>query len=144
MIRLRIFAITLGLSVAVGCSPQAITSYEAVSSTVVGGVLGAGVGAAIGTAVGETAKNVAVNSAIGAGAGLLVGAMINEMNRKQRVVVVRQAETIGENQKRIDALRKEVDDSTKWGQGEIRSWDQRYLDHNPNYPYQGAASVTYR
>ncbi|MCB0344569.1 MAG: hypothetical protein KDD66_05615 [Bdellovibrionales bacterium] len=40
-------------------------------------------------------------------------------------------------QKEIDQLRKEIEESTKYGRGETKDWEDRYLDHNPNTPYQG-------
>ncbi len=47
-------------------------------------------------------------------------------------------------QKEIDELRKEVEDSTKYGRGETKDWEDRYLDHNPNTPYQGPTPGNYR
>lgn len=47
-------------------------------------------------------------------------------------------------QKEIDELREEINESTKYGRGEKKDWEDRYLDHNPSTPYQGPTPGTFR
>lgn len=65
---------------------------------------------------------------------------------RDKPIVVRVADEEDERQKEIDELRKEIKDSTKYGGGETKDWNDRYLDHNPNDAdsYQGPTSGTIR
>jgi hypothetical protein len=63
---------------------------------------------------------------------------------KASPTVVRKAQETNEQQKEIDDLRKEIYDSTKYGGGEVKSWNERYKGQNTNSPYQGPTSGSYR
>lgn len=121
------------------CSIDSFFSHEAAVGGAAGAVVGSIVGLAIGASVGEIALNTAVNGAIGLGAGVLVGAMYYEYaSRYQKSIVVRQVEEINQAQVDIEAMRHEVNDSTKLGQAETKSWNDRYILVYPNEPFEPA------
>ena len=124
----------------VACTAASYVSQEALSGTAMGSLAGAGVGWLIGNEVGMKTENVAVNAAIGGGLGLLAGAIINEKNvsiARQREVVMREARLVSKNQQELDRLRENLYDSTSWGRGETKPWNERYLEEDPARPYQG-------
>lgn len=121
------------------CSIDSFFSRPAAIAGVTGAIVGSAVGLAIGADVGKIALNTAVNGAIGLGVGVLVGAMYYEYsNRYQKSIVVRQAAEINQAQVDIEAMRHEVNDSTKLGQAETKSWNDRYILVYPNEPFEPA------
>jgi hypothetical protein len=142
---LKLALLTALLSSA-GCSPGAFLSGEAGIGSLGGAAVGSAVGAVIGADKGNMTANIAANGLIGAGVGLLGGAIAHGMGEaggKKQEIVLREAKMIDENQKEIDLLRQEVDDSTKWGRAETKSWNERYLGEDPSEPYQGP-SIDYQ
>ncbi len=125
------------------CSLASYVSQEALSTAAGGGLIGGAAGYAISRRVGNASQNILVNSAIGTAAGLAVGSFLNQKNiqtAKKREVVVREAKLIGKNQLEVDKLRKEVYDSSSWGNNEVSSWDQRYPTTNNGMPHQGSSN----
>ncbi len=122
------------------CTPASYSSQEGVT----GGLLGVGTGALsgwlIGEQVGKKTENIALGSAIGGGLGMLGGAWINEQNIKlvrKRELVVREATLVGQQQRELDQLREQVYDSSSLGGNEVKPWDRRFWDEEPESPYQG-------
>ena len=123
------------------CSPSSYTSAEGLTGTLIGTGIGSGIGWFLGEELGKKKENIAVNAAIGGGAGLLGGALLHEKKislAKEREVVIREALLIDENQKELDNLRNDLDESTNWGRGEVKPWDQRYLDYEDDRPHHGS------
>jgi len=137
----RLIAVTL-LSISLSaCSTTSIASPVAA----VGTIVGAGVGALTGGLIAsrdkdyDKGKTIAVGAGAGAGLGLLAGALVqnhNEEVEKARPVVREPMYTNNPVQREIDAIRKDMRDSTSYGRGEVRSWDQRYQGSH-SLPYQG-------
>ena len=129
------------------CSASSAFTQSGGLGALFGGAAGAGIGAAVGDQHGEAQLGAAVGGAIGAGLGLLTGGIIHEQNEataKQDEIVVRQAAAVSREQLEIDALRKQVNESSDWGGNETKPWEERYNGSNPNRPYQGPASSTFR
>lgn len=127
-------------AVMVGCSASSAATEEGLLGGLTGGAIGAGIGAYYANKLGNTAENLLLNTALGAGAGIIAGAMLHEINTandEQRALVVRQAALVSENQRNIDQLRNEMRDASIWGRAEVKEWNERYWDENPNNPYQG-------
>jgi len=135
---LSLLIIVLGLSC--GCSPASYSSTEGIVGGLAGSAVGSGVGALIGSQAGNMGTNIALNAAIGGGMGLLSGAILHEHNlqvARDREIVLREAELIDENQRSIDLLRDQVNETSSWGKNEVKSWDERYPAENLELPYQG-------
>ena len=114
----------------------------------VGTVLGAGLGAVTGGLIASTdkdydkGKTIAVGAASGAAMGLIAGAMINDHNEeveKARPIVREPKYTDNPVQREIDAIRSDMRDSTSYGRGEVRPWNERYQEAH-SLPYQGAGA----
>ena len=58
-------------------------------------------------------------------------------DRGNRVVIVREANPINKELKQLSEERARIDDETKLGRGETKSWNERYQGYNPERPYQG-------
>lgn len=125
------------------CSLANYGSQEALAGSATGGLLGGAVGYAIAQKTGNTKENVLINAGIGTGVGLLGGALVNQRNvnnAKKREVVVREAKLISKNQMELDKLRKEIYDSSSWGNNEVDTWDKRYEGEYRPEPFQGNTS----
>lgn len=130
-----------------GCSASSAFTQSGGVGALVGGAAGAGIGASIGDQYGETQFGALLGGGIGAGLGLLTGAVIHEQNEemaRKEEIVVREAVGVSPEQYEIEALRKEVNESSDWGRNETKPWEERYRGSNPNAPYQGPARSTYR
>ncbi len=146
MIRITTLLIYISLS-CTGCSLASYASQEAVSGALGGSLIGGAAGYAISRKIGNAPQNILVNSAIGTAAGLAAGSFINQRNiknAKKREVVVREAKLISKNQADLDKLRKEIYDSSSWGNNETGSWDQTYPATNTGYPHQGSSNYQSR
>lgn len=58
---------------------------------------------------------------------------------KPKIHVIREPayhEEVVENLQ-LDSRHRQIQDSSKWGQGEIKPWDERYIGKESNLPYQG-------
>lgn len=125
------------------CSPSSYTSQEGMMGGITGTTIGAGIGWWFGKEYGKMTENILLNSAIGGGIGLLAGALLHDQNIKiarKREIVKRESIMISQNQKELDMLRERLYDSTSWGGNETKSWDERYVGEDSDYPYQGAIS----
>jgi len=115
------------------------TSSTPLIASALGGVGGLVFGDRIGTG------NIKVGSAIGAGAGAIAGLAAGKIyQKKQKEELVRQMPSIrtpdisnNSHQEEINRARKELYESTNCGRAETSTWEERYLDYEPNYPYQG-------
>jgi len=126
-----------------GCSIASYATQEALSGALAGTAVGSAVGWVIGEEMGNKAENIALNAAIGTGVGILAGAAINERNiraARKKEVAVREAKLISENQKKLDKLREEINESSSWGRNEVKSWDKRYTANDQDVPYQGSTN----
>ena len=82
----------------------------------------------------------ALAGAIGGGLGMLAGGMLHERNVsevKKRQLLVREARVVSENQREIDAMRENLAESTRWGGGEVKPWNERYWGESYDTPYEG-------
>lgn len=130
-----------------GCSAGSAFTKDGGLGALIGGALGAGAGAALGDQRGEAEAGAVLGGVVGAGLGLIAGAVIHEQGEeaaRKNEIIVRRAAPVSLEQREIDALREEVYDSTSWGRGEVKPWNERYRGDNPNIPYQGPASSTFR
>lgn len=118
-------------------SPSSFLSSESGVGALSGGVTGAGIGYAIGQAVGDTTTNVVVNAAIGTATGAIAGAIVNQYAREARAAVDEKEELISKNHAYLETLRREMNDSSANGSGEVAPWEERYWDYSPSTPYQG-------
>ena len=122
------------------CSPGSYASNEGMMGAFTGTLLGSGVGWYLGDELGKKKENILLNAAIGGGLGLVGGALLNEQKvrlAKEREVVIREALLIDENQKELDNLREDLDESTNWGRGEVKPWNERYPDEAYDLPFSG-------
>ena len=130
------------------CSLANFASKEALTGGVGGSLIAGAAGYAISRRIGNPAQNVLTNAAIGAGAGLAAGSLFkhrkNIETAKKEAVVVREAKLITKNQMELDKLRKEVYDSSSWGNNEIGTWDQIYPATNSGTPHQGSSNYQTR
>lgn len=132
-----LFALLFG---GVGCSASSLLTTEGVAGTALGTIGGTGVGYFVGEQLGKKTENMALAGGIGAGLGMLVGGMLHERNVSEvraRQVLVREAQVVNENQREIDSLREKLTDSSTWGRGEVKSWNERYMGESYDIPYEG-------
>ena len=131
-----------------GCKLANFASKEALTGGVGGSLIAGAAGYAISRRIGNSAQNVLTNAAIGAGTGLAAGALLknhrNNKIAKKQEVVVREAQLITKNQLELDKLRKEVYDSSSWGNNEVGTWDQIYPATNSGTPHQGSSNYQTR
>ena len=127
---------------ATGCSTDSLFTSEGLWGTSLGTAAGVGTGYLVGQHIGKPTENMALIGGIGAGAGLLAGGLLHDENVKasqKKLQVVREARLIGDNQREIDHLRQTLEDSSVWGQNEVKPWNERYVtDEDDGYStYQG-------
>ena len=140
---LKVLAFVALCSSVAGCtSYSSIMSSEGIWGTSLGAAAGVGGGYLLGQEVGKETENMLLLGGIGAGLGALSGGLLHDENVKssqKKLAVVREARLIGENQREIDHLRQALEDSSIWGQTEVKPWDQRYvIDEDAGYDvYQG-------
>lgn len=111
--------------------------------TALGTAAGVGAGYAISEQIGKPVENMALVGAAGAGLGMLAGGLLHERNERdaeERSVLIREVRMIGENQREIDTLRENLTESTTWGKGEVKPWNERYWGENYSSPYEGRIS----
>ena len=128
------------------CSFQSLFTPVAATTSAVGAAVGAGGGYLYASKKDgyDKGKSALVGLGTGAALGLLAGGLMAEEDpavaAKPKVVRV---PVYSENtmQLEIDSLRYEVNESTKWGRGETKPWDERIYE-NSNFPYQGPAVGT--
>ena len=139
--KIFMFIIALGAMTQTGCSPAGLASTEGMFGGLAGAAVGSGVGALLADqSGGSMGKNIALNAAIGAGVGLLGGSILGENNLKiqrQREIVLREAELIDENQRELDLLRGQIDESSSWGRNEVKPWNERYPAEDLQLPFDG-------
>lgn len=122
-----------------GCT-SGFSSMEAIAGTILGGGLGAGGSYLLDK---DDSEKMALAGVAGMGIGAVAGAIMyeNKVDAEQKAevrIIRKESATAGyAQQKEIDALHKNIHDSTKWGQGETKHWDERYLGKESNVPYQG-------
>lgn len=123
------------------CSPSSFFSSSAALTTIGLGSLGVA-GGAILAEEDPSVDGTKASAALGAGAaalGLLAGAYMEEQH-----VAAQKEEFIRREPKPLDPIQAEIDhtnnlihESTTWGKGEIRPWNERYLGESESRPYQG-------
>lgn len=134
-----IVCMSLSLSTT-GCSLANYVSQEGLTGALGGTAVGSAVGWFIGEEVGNKEENIALNAAIGTGVGILAGAAVNQKNirsARKKEVAIREAKLISKNQKELDKLREEINESSSWGRNEVKPWDKRYIANEQDPPYQG-------
>ena len=124
------------------CSMQSLLTSEALIGTAVGAATGTAGGYFVGEEIGKRNENMALIGGLGAGVGALAGGLLYEEGLKssqKKLVVMREARLIGQNQREIDSLREDLHDSSVWGQLEVKPWNERYkIDEDAaSCPYQG-------
>ena len=139
---IRTLAIATLLGSGTGCSYDRMFTSEGLWGTSLGTAAGVGGGYLVGQQIGKPTENMALLGGVGAGAGLLAGGLLHEENVKasqKKLQVVREARLIGDNQREIDHLRQSLEDSSVWGQNEVKPWNERYVtDEDDGYStYQG-------
>jgi len=58
----------------------------------------------------------------------------------RREIVERVPVYASDEERQLEESREKITDSTKWGKGEVRPWEERYDGNNPSRPYQGPAN----
>ena len=135
-------SITILISSAlIGCSSgSSMFTQEGMMGSSFGLLAGTGAGYLIGQQIGKPTENMALAGGIGAGLGLLAGGLMHDRNLKKeyaKQAVVREAQLVSDNQKDIDDMRQRMQDSSTWGQGEVKSWNDRYWGESYDVPYEG-------
>lgn len=135
-------SIILVVSFASACAPGSFTSGSALGGTVLGAGLGAGAGAIANELDDKfiSSKVIGLGAGVGAGLGLLAGAAyysdsLEEEEGTQAVRKVVYWDTTTARQ--IDATYQQTLESTMDGRSETKPWTERYLEENPEEPYQG-------
>lgn len=129
------------------CSLQSLFTPVAATTSAVGAAIGAGGGYLYASNNDDYDKGESALAGLGAGAalGLLAGGLLAEeeplVETKPKIVRVPVYSDNASMQLEIDSLRYDVNESTKWGRGETKPWDERIYD-NSNFPYQGPAVGT--
>lgn len=143
----RIVSVFFGAAIACGlvsgCSPASVLTTEGAAGGLLGAAGGTGIGYAIGTQIGKTTENMLLAGTIGTGLGLMAGGLLYEQNMfsaERREVVIRRAQQISTQQKRIDSLREEMFERSSWGRQEVKSWNDRYWGDSYDSPYEGAVT----
>lgn len=133
-------AVVLLSSNLTACS--SLFTTEGLWGTTIGSAAGIGTGYIVGDNIGKQTENMLLIGGVGAGLGALAGTLLHDENVKssqKKLAVVREARLIGENQREIDHLRRSLEDSSTWGQLEVKPWNERYVtdEDASNVPYQG-------
>lgn len=130
------------VSVTSACAPGSFTSGSALGGTVLGAGLGAGAGAIANELDDKfiSSKVIGLGAGIGAGLGLLGGAAYysDSLEEEESEPTVRKVvywDTTTARQ--IDATYQQIREGTMEGRGETKPWTERYLEENPEEPYQG-------
>ncbi len=140
VVKLKSLALLLALPLLGGCSYASVFSTEALVGSTLGAVGGTAAGYGIGESIGKKTENMALGAGIGTGLGMLAGGLLHERNVREaqtREVLIRDARMVGENQREIDALRERMTESSSWGRGEVKSWNERYWGDSDGVPYEG-------
>ncbi|MCC6219616.1 MAG: hypothetical protein IT291_00060 [Deltaproteobacteria bacterium] len=145
MRRVWFVTVFVGFFAMSGCSMRSSYSSEGLIGTLIGTGVGGGLGYFLGDQADVAKEGAIAGGAVGAGLGLLAGGlMYDDAQLSRHEVVVRKSLPVSDTSKQIDAIRNQVYDSSSWGNNETKSWNERYLGKNPNIPYQGPASPTFR
>ena len=116
-------------------------SNEAIFSATSGGLAGGILGKVFEDELNVDGNAAAIGAGIGALAGLTWGSYyfsVQQEKARDQLPLKRVGIEIPDPQgDTLDAAIEDQSEATKWGRGEIRSWEERYMDHDDNLPYQG-------
>ena len=126
------------------CSLRSIPTIDSAIGTAVGAGVGAVAGALAGDSIGESSSAGTLGAIAGGGVGLLAGSTFYEKKMQaaeEQATIVREPILPTREQIEINAAVEAAHQKTMWGQGEVKSWEERYLDYEPNVPYQGRSPM---
>lgn len=140
--RISILLSVLALS---ACSTR-VSPGTISNNGVVGMSIGGATAALAGNHIGARHNMAEAGAVIGAGAGILGGLIAGEAAEAQRLENIRRNsppkripvyENKFDNSSELNKQRYELEKNSKMGAGETKSWDERYLGSEDDFPYQG-------
>ena len=136
--------ITLSLSFLLFFGACSSTTEPLIPSNL--GVAGASVGGVAGGIIGNSQfSDSFLGTVVGGGLGALTGLAVGEISEAKRIKNIQNSSEpkrlpkieFSNAQRDIDAAWLELERETKLGEGEVKPWNERYLDNDSHLPYQG-------